>query len=282
MSVGVNPPKTPVTTGSNGVATATLPNMCKMPGPPAPFVPAPLPNIGKSGDNPKDYTKTVKVEGNPVALKGASFCSIGDMASKGTGGGMVSANTHGPCKFIGPGSMDVKFEGKNVQLLSDPMTNNGGGSGSPANSATMNGLIQATTLPPDMTVEECDVCNPAKGSRADVERKSYDEFFSKEEREAFDKLAAENPELAPMLPPKDGRFIRTNQAQVKPRRKRYKKQKPPGEFHHPHSLKTGGCPIHQVVFKKPDRDTEEGKKVQDFDDKINEITQKAIDRAAGK
>ena len=144
MSVGVNPPKTPVTTGSNGIATATLPNMCKMPGPPAPFVPAPLPNIGKSGDNPKDYTKTVKVEGNTVAIKGASFCSIGDMASKGTGGGMVSANTHGPCKFIGPGSMDVKFEGGNVQLLTDPMTNNGGGSGSPANSATMVGLVQLT------------------------------------------------------------------------------------------------------------------------------------------
>jgi len=38
--------------------------------------------------------------------------------------------------------MDVKFEGKNVHLLSDPMTNNGGGSGSPANSATMVGLLQ--------------------------------------------------------------------------------------------------------------------------------------------
>ena len=142
MSVGVNPPKTPVTTGSNGIATATLPNMCKMPGPPAPFVPAPLPNIGKSGDTPKDYTKTVKIESNPVAINGASFCSIGDMASKGTGGGMLSANTHGPCKFIGPGSLDVKFEGKNVQLLTDPMTNNGGGSGSPPNAATMVGIVQ--------------------------------------------------------------------------------------------------------------------------------------------
>jgi len=142
MGVGVNPPKTPITKGSNGIATATLPNVCKMPGPPAPFVPAPLPNIGKSGDKPKDYTKKVKVEGKPVAIKGASFCSMGDMPSKGTGGGMVSANTHGPCKFISPGSMDVKFEGKNVHLLSDMMTNNGGGSGSPANSATMMGTVQ--------------------------------------------------------------------------------------------------------------------------------------------
>jgi hypothetical protein len=64
---------------------------------------------------------------------------MGDMASKAMGGGMFSANTHGPCKFIGPGSMDVTFEGKNVQLLGDPMTNNGAGGGSPANSATMSG-----------------------------------------------------------------------------------------------------------------------------------------------
>jgi hypothetical protein len=155
MSVGVNPPKTPVTKGSNGVASATLPNICKMPGPPAPFVPAPLPNIGKSGDSPKGYTKKVLVENNPVAIGGATFGSMGDMASKGTGGGMVSANTHGPCKFIGPGSMDVKFEGKNVQLLSDPVTNNGAGSGTPANAATMLGVGQASAAGGDPPGSEC-------------------------------------------------------------------------------------------------------------------------------
>ena len=143
MSV-INPPKTPVTKGSSGVATATLPNTCKMPGPPAPFVPAPLPNIGKSGDSPEGYTTSVEIEGNAVAIKGASFGSMGDMASKGTGGGLVSANTHGPCKFIGPGSMDVQFEGGNVQLLSDPVTNNGAGGGSPSNAATMVGIVQLT------------------------------------------------------------------------------------------------------------------------------------------
>jgi hypothetical protein len=145
MSVGVNPPKTPVTTGSKGLATATLPNVCKMPGPPAPFVPTPLPNIGKSGNTPKDYTKTVTVEGDPVAINGASFCSIGDVASQALGGGMISSNTQGPCKFIAPGSMDVKFEGGNVHLLSDQVTNNGAaGSGTPANAATMVGLVQLT------------------------------------------------------------------------------------------------------------------------------------------
>jgi hypothetical protein len=141
-TVAINPPKTPVTKGSNGVAAATVPNVCKMPGPPAPFVPAPLPNIGKSGDSPKGYSKKVKIDGHTVAIRGATFKSVGDMASKGTGGGLVSANTHGPTKFVGLGSLDTKIEGKNVQLLSDPMLNNCGPSGSPPNSATLAGVVQ--------------------------------------------------------------------------------------------------------------------------------------------
>lgn len=144
ISVGVNPPKTPVTKGSHGVAKATIPNICKMPGPPAPFVPAPLPNIAKSELSPQGYSTTVEIEGNAVGIRGATFESIGDMASKGTGGGLISANCHGPAKFIAPGSMTVNIEGKNVHQLSDPMLNNCGPSGSPPNTgATMNGVSQA-------------------------------------------------------------------------------------------------------------------------------------------
>lgn len=147
-SVGIHPPKTPVTKGSNGIAKATIPNVCKMPGPPAPFVPSPLPNIGKSGNSPKDYSTTVEIEGNTVAIRGATFESIGDIASQGTGGGLISANCQGPTKFIAPGSMTVKIEGKNVHLLSDPMLNNCGASGSPPNTgATMLGEGQSDAPP---------------------------------------------------------------------------------------------------------------------------------------
>jgi hypothetical protein len=142
-TVAVNSPKTPVTRGSNGIAAATMPNVCKVPGPPAPFVPTPLPNIGRSGDSPKGYSKGVKMDGQSVALKGASFQSTGDILSKGTGGGLMSANTHGPTKFVGPGSLDTRVEGKNVHLLSDPMLNNCGPSGSPPNSATLAGVLQS-------------------------------------------------------------------------------------------------------------------------------------------
>jgi hypothetical protein len=124
MSVGVNPPKTPVTKGSSGMSAAVIPNICKMPGPPAPFVPTPLPNMGQSQNSPDGYTTTVTVEGQAVAIKGASFKSVGDIASQGTGGGLVSSMTQGMTKFIAPGSMTVKFEGGNVQLLGDFTTNN--------------------------------------------------------------------------------------------------------------------------------------------------------------
>lgn len=146
-SVTVNPPKTPVTKGSSGIAAATLPNVCKMPGPPAPFVPTPLPNIGTSGKDCKGYSKKVKVEGQPVAIQGASFGSSGDIASKGTGGGIVSNNAEGPTTFLGPGSFDVKVEGKNVQLLGDQMLNNNGPPGSPPNAATMLGVNQVPGAP---------------------------------------------------------------------------------------------------------------------------------------
>ncbi len=157
MSVSINSPKTPVTAGSNGVATATTPNTCKMPGPSL----APLPNIGKSGDSPKGFSRTVKIEGKAVAIQGASFGSAGDMASKATGGGLISANTHGPTTFAGPGSMDVKIEGKNVQLLSDPMFNNCGPSGAPANCGTLMGVIQESGMVTAVEAGPCPVCKEA-------------------------------------------------------------------------------------------------------------------------
>jgi uncharacterized Zn-binding protein involved in type VI secretion len=141
-SVSVNPPHTPVTEGSGGKALATLPNVCKMPGPPAPFVPTPLPNLGTSGDSLTDATTTVKFEGKKVAIKGSHFKSqpSGDVASQGTGGGLISAKTQGKTEWLAPGSMDVKADGKNIQLLGDAMSNNGG---SPANASTMKELQDA-------------------------------------------------------------------------------------------------------------------------------------------
>ena len=126
------------------MAPATLPNVCKMPGPPAPFIPTPLPNIGRSADRLNSATTTVKIEGKKIAIKGSCYMSqpSPDVASQGTGGGIVSSMVQGKTEFVAPGSMNVKAEGKNIQLLGDAMTNNGG---SPANSATLPGNQQAPT-----------------------------------------------------------------------------------------------------------------------------------------
>jgi hypothetical protein len=113
-----------------------------MPGPPAPFVPTPLPNIAMSNDGFAKGTKKVKIEGKEVAIKGATFKSKGDMPSKGTGGGLVSATTHDVCKFVAPGSMNTKAEGKNIQLMGDATTNN---NSNPPNSATIAALQAAST-----------------------------------------------------------------------------------------------------------------------------------------
>lgn len=182
-SVGIHPPKTPVTAGSMGMAKATTPNVCKMPGPPAPFVPSPLPNIAKSGSSPKGYSRTVKIEGNDVAIRGATFESMGDMASKGTGGGLISANTHGPAKFISPGSLTVKIEGKSVHLLGEPMLNNCGASGSPPNTgATMNGVDQGTSA-------KDGGANPLEIKCADAPKSSDTKFTKCEKEEICRKCA---------------------------------------------------------------------------------------------
>jgi hypothetical protein len=171
-TVAVNPPKTPVTKGSNGMATATLPNVCKMPPPPPPFCPTPLPNIGMSGKNPQKYTTTVKVEGQPVAIQGASFDSVGDIASKATGGGVVSNNAEGPTTFIALGALDTKFEGKDVQFLGDQMLNNCGPPGAPANSACNGGELQAPLPALQVLTDIAKFCNETTPPEKNGKKKS--------------------------------------------------------------------------------------------------------------
>jgi len=215
--VTVNFPRTPVTQGSSGVAAATLPNVCKMPGPPAPFVPAPLPNIGNSGDSPQGYSKTVTINGHPVAIAGASFGSKGDMASQGTGGGLLSSNTHGPTKFIGPGSMNVKIEGRSVQLLGDPMLNNCGPSGSPANAATMTGIIQASGV---MTVIygddiPCALCGKEHPLEAGEATQTAIATLFKELQEALDAQKQQILEFAKLNKEERAKAIRLKQLEKK-------------------------------------------------------------------
>lgn len=212
-TVSVNPPKTPVTKGNVGVAAATVPNVCKMPGPPAPFVPTPLPNIGTSDDSPQGYSTSVKMEGQPVAITGSSFNSKGDIASKGTGGGIVSSNAHGPTKFVAPGALMVKIEGKNTQYLGDQMLNNCGPGGSPPNSATMGGVITSPLPPGTPAPGDADPCdheweqtNPGK-TPADAAKANDDQIADNAGKPSMDDkmrgLAFENKAVADNQPKMD-------------------------------------------------------------------------------
>jgi uncharacterized Zn-binding protein involved in type VI secretion len=113
--------RTVVHKSSNGVAT-NFPDVCKTQcGPPV--VPIPYPNIAMSS-NTAMGSKSVKVDGNPIMLKGSNFStSTGDEA--GALGGVASSCTKGKAEFINY-SFDVKVEGKNTPRLGDMMLQNKG------------------------------------------------------------------------------------------------------------------------------------------------------------
>jgi hypothetical protein len=105
--------------GSGGLSTV-FPDVCKTPTPGGP-IPIPYPNIGKSADTSLGPT-TVTTDGQMPMVKGAKYSmTTGDEA--GSVGGVISNTVKGPAEFL-MYSFDVKFEGKNVCRLGDPMFHN--------------------------------------------------------------------------------------------------------------------------------------------------------------
>jgi hypothetical protein len=105
--------------GSGGLSTV-FPDVCKTPVGPS-VVPIPYPNIGKSSDTSKG-PKTVLTDGEMPMVKEAQYSvSSGDEA--GTVKGVISSDQKGVCEFM-MYSFDVKFEGRNVCRLGDPLFHN--------------------------------------------------------------------------------------------------------------------------------------------------------------
>jgi hypothetical protein len=107
--------------GANGIAVATVPDVCKTPSPGGP-VPVPYPNIARS-DSLANGTKTVKADGNNMCANKGSEYSSSNGDEPGTAGGVKSSTNMKEAKWI-TYSFDVKLEGKNACRLSDSMTNN--------------------------------------------------------------------------------------------------------------------------------------------------------------
>jgi uncharacterized protein DUF4150 len=105
---------------SSGGMSTVFPDVCKTPSPAGP-IPIPYPNIGMASDTSSGPTK-VKTDGEMPMTKGAKYSTTsGDEA--GTAGGVVSSSFKGKAEFM-MYSFDVKFEGKNVCRLGDPLFHN--------------------------------------------------------------------------------------------------------------------------------------------------------------
>lgn len=112
--------------GGNKVI-AEFPDVClSPPSPPAGPIPVPYPNSSFSKDM-KSGSKKVKIKGGEVMLKDKSFYKsspLGDeAATKSFGGNVISHNITGKTFFVA-WSMDVKFEGMNVDRHIDMTTSN--------------------------------------------------------------------------------------------------------------------------------------------------------------
>jgi hypothetical protein len=107
-----------------------FPDVCKVPAPPAPFVPAPFPNIAMlTQGNPGTMSSKVKIGNQPAASKDTEITmSSGDEA--GSIGGMISSMIKGPCKFKS-GSSKVKWEGKAAVHVTSPIGQNGSNANAP-------------------------------------------------------------------------------------------------------------------------------------------------------
>lgn len=105
---------------SSGGMSTVFPDVCKTPSPAGP-IPIPYPNIGMASDTSSGPTK-VKTDGEMPMTKGAKYSTTsGDEA--GTAGGVMSSKFKGAAEFM-MYSFDVKFEGKNVCRLGDPLFHN--------------------------------------------------------------------------------------------------------------------------------------------------------------
>lgn len=111
----------------SGKTIASFPDVCFTPPEnPAtpPGVPIPYPNTGFASDTTKG-SKNVKITGKEVMLKNKSYFkkSTGDEAGSAAKKGVISSTNRGKVYFI-KWSMNVKFEGENVDRHLDLTTDN--------------------------------------------------------------------------------------------------------------------------------------------------------------
>jgi hypothetical protein len=142
--------------GSNGISTATIPDVCKTPSPGGP-VPIPYPNISQSVTLAKGTT-TVKADGMMAAIKGSEF-SLSNGDNAGVAGGVKSSTFMKESTWI-LYSFDVKIEGQGACRLTDKKLQNH------ENTADLGGCIQLPVIaggtPEELVACAIHCCDQAK------------------------------------------------------------------------------------------------------------------------
>jgi hypothetical protein len=118
----------PVSTNGGGNCMA-MPDVCKVPAPPAPPIPTPFPNTAMMNQATSASMK-VKICGKQtVTTKSKIPNTMGDEA--GVAGGLMSGMNMGPASFK-KGSTKVKVEGSPVVSLTSMTAHNGTNANAPA------------------------------------------------------------------------------------------------------------------------------------------------------
>lgn len=119
----------PASTNGGGQCFA-FPDVCKVPAPPAPFVPVPFPNIGMlTQAKGSSCSSKVKIKGKKTVTKKTEISrTSGDEA--GTLKGMVSGTNMDKAKYS-TGVSKVKVEGNDIVNQLKPSMHNGASANAP-------------------------------------------------------------------------------------------------------------------------------------------------------
>ena len=153
-----------------GKVIASFPDVCLTPPPPpAGPIPVPYPDTSFSKDMQKG-SKTVLIEGKEVMLKDQSFYKsspLGDeAATNGQGANVITHVITGKTYFVA-WSMDVKFEGQNVDRHTDLTTSN---HACPPAGAAVPNLNAAKPAPPQAVCDEVKQTYPVEPYKDQVKK----------------------------------------------------------------------------------------------------------------
>lgn len=172
----------------DGKVIASFPDVCLTPpSPPAGPIPVPYPNTSFSKDM-MNGSKTVKIKGQEVMLKDKSFyktAPLGDeAATRGLGANVITHVITGKTYFT-MWSMDVKFEGQNVDRHTDITTSNHMSlpPGCPTPNPNLGAMARGEM---EDAYDQCACCGQPRHSKGPVT--TFDDFYGLNQKDASGQL----------------------------------------------------------------------------------------------